>query len=76
MGLFDKRRFKNFLSFVASVDENNPKTLDGVDLRKTTMKELYAKHGLGTDITDFTGHALALYRTDESVVYITVYILI
>lgn len=67
LGLFDKRRFRKFLLFVANVDEDNPKTLEGIDPQKTTMRELYAKFSLGPDIMDFTGHALALYGTDESV---------
>lgn len=67
LGLFDKRRFRKFLVFVANVDVDNPKTLEGIDPQKTTMRDLYAKFGLGPDIIDFTGHALALYGTDESV---------
>lgn len=67
LGLFDKRRFRKFLIFVANVDVDNPKTLEGIDPQKTTMRELYAKFSLGLDIMDFTGHALALYGTDESV---------
>lgn len=65
MGLFEKRRFKNFLSYVASFDENDPQTLKGVDPQKTTMKEVYTNFSLGKDTVDFTGHSLALYRTDE-----------
>ncbi|XP_075713602.1 rab GDP dissociation inhibitor beta [Rhinoderma darwinii] len=65
MGLFEKRRFKKFLSFVANFDENDPKTLEGVDPKMTNMLEVYKKFDLGQDVVDFTGHALALYRTDE-----------
>lgn len=65
MGLFEKRRFKKFLSFVANFDVNDPKTMEGVDPDKVTMKELYNKYSLGQDVMDFTGHSLALYRTDE-----------
>lgn len=72
MGMFDKRRFKKFLNFVANYDENDPKTLDGVDPNKTTMKEVYDKFSLGQNIYDFTGHSLALYRTDELVVFLLV----
>lgn len=69
LGLFEKRRFKKFLGFVANMDVNDPKTLDGVDPQKTTMRELYSKFSLGPDVVDFTGHALALYGTDESVLF-------
>lgn len=65
MGIFEKRRFKKFLSFVSNFDENDPTSLQGVDPGKTTMKEVYKKFDLGQDVQDFTGHSLALYRTDE-----------
>lgn len=65
LGIFEKRRFRKFLGFAANYDENDPKTHEGVDSKKTTMKEVYEKFGLCKDTQDFTGHALALYRTDE-----------
>ena len=65
MGLFEKRRFRKFLVFIANFDENDPKTMEGVDPHKTTMREVYKKFDLGQDVIDFTGHAIALYRTDE-----------
>ncbi|NP_001133110.1 rab GDP dissociation inhibitor beta [Salmo salar] len=65
MGIFEKRRFRNFLIFVANYDLNDPKTMEGVDPNKSTMRDLYKKFSLGQDVMDFTGHALALYRTDD-----------
>lgn len=65
MGLFEKRRFKKFLSFIANFDENDPKTMEGVDPNTTTMRDIFKKFSLGQDVIDFTGHSLALYRTDE-----------
>ncbi|XP_064198104.1 rab GDP dissociation inhibitor beta-like [Anguilla rostrata] len=65
MGLFEKRRFRKFLVYVANFDENDPKTLEGVDPKNTTMRAVYEKFSLGQDVMDFTGHALALYRTDD-----------
>uniref|UniRef100_A0A672YP84 Rab GDP dissociation inhibitor n=1 Tax=Sphaeramia orbicularis TaxID=375764 RepID=A0A672YP84_9TELE len=65
MGMFEKRRFRKFLVFVANFDENDPKTFEGVDPKTTTMRDVYKKFDLGQDVIDFTGHALALYRTDE-----------
>ena len=62
MGLFEKRRFKNFLVFVQDFDDANPTTWKDVDPHKTTMEELYKKHGLDENTCDFVGHALALYR--------------
>lgn len=69
MGLFEKRRFRKFLVFVANFDENDPKTMEGVDPKKTTMREIYKKFDLGQEVMDFTGHSLALYRTDELVAF-------
>uniref|UniRef100_A0A8D3EEG3 Rab GDP dissociation inhibitor n=1 Tax=Scophthalmus maximus TaxID=52904 RepID=A0A8D3EEG3_SCOMX len=66
MGMFEKRRFRKFLVFVANFDENDPKTFEGVDPKSTTMRDVYKKFDLGQDVIDFTGHALALYRTDEN----------
>ncbi|KAG7247703.1 hypothetical protein CRUP_024053, partial [Coryphaenoides rupestris] len=65
MGMFEKRRFRRFLVFVANFDENDPKTFEGVDPKATTMRDVYKKFDLGQDVIDFTGHALALYRTDD-----------
>jgi len=65
MGLFEKRRFKNFLVFVQDFDENDPKTWKEVDPKSTTMEELYKKHGLDVNTCDFVGHSLALHRDDE-----------
>ncbi|XP_053200121.1 rab GDP dissociation inhibitor beta [Scomber japonicus] len=65
MGLFEKRRFKKFLTFIANFDVNDPKTMEGVDPTKTTMRAIYQKFSLGQEVIDFTGHSLALYRTDD-----------
>nr|XP_057924270.1 rab GDP dissociation inhibitor beta-like [Doryrhamphus excisus] len=65
MGLFEKRRFKKFLVFITNFDENDPKTLEGIDPNKTTMRAIFEKFSLGKDVIDFTGHSLALYRTDD-----------
>lgn len=67
MGIFEKRRFKNFLQFISNFDENNPKSMEDVDPKKTTMRTIYQKFKLGDDVMAFTGHSLALYRTDQSV---------
>ncbi|KAG7268245.1 hypothetical protein CRUP_036458 [Coryphaenoides rupestris] len=64
-GKIYKRRFRRFLVFVANFDENDPKTFEGVDPKATTMRDVYKKFDLGQDVIDFTGHALALYRTDD-----------
>ncbi|GAA0186420.1 G-protein modulator [Lithospermum erythrorhizon] len=40
MGLFEKRRARNFFLFVQNFDETHPKTHQGMDLSKITAKEL------------------------------------
>jgi len=49
MGLFEKRRFRNFLVFVDSYDETKPATHQGKDLTVMSMKKLYESFGLQPD---------------------------
>lgn len=65
MGMFEKRRFKNFLVFVQDYREEDPKTWKDVDPNTTTMAQVYDKFGLDKNTADFTGHALALHRDDD-----------
>ena len=65
MGLFEKRRFRNFALFVQTFDENDPKTWKGVDPSVTTSEQLFKKYKLEANTCDFIGHALALHRDDE-----------
>ncbi|KAG1710402.1 Rab GDP dissociation inhibitor beta [Nymphon striatum] len=65
MGIFEKRRFRNFLLFVQDMDLNDPTTWKGIDPNKSTMQEVYEKFGLDSNTADFTGHALALQLDDE-----------
>ncbi|CAG5128866.1 unnamed protein product [Candidula unifasciata] len=64
MGIFEKRRFKNFLQFVQDYEVDDPKTWKGVDPTMIS-KQLYEKFGLDANTQDFTGHALALFRNDK-----------
>jgi RAB proteins geranylgeranyltransferase component A (RAB escort protein) len=65
MGMFEKRRFRNFLIYVQDVREDDPKTWKDLDPNTCTMQHIYDKFGLDKNTQDFTGHALALYRDDE-----------
>ncbi|KAK3101639.1 hypothetical protein FSP39_005102 [Pinctada imbricata] len=65
MGLFEKRRFKNFLQFAQEFDIDDPKTYKNVDAKTTTAADVYKKFGLDGNTQDFTGHAIALYRDDD-----------
>jgi len=65
MGLFEKRRARTFLNWVAAFDEANPSTHNGMNLTQTTMKQVYDKFGLEASTRDFVGHSMALYTTDD-----------
>ena len=66
MGLFEKRRFKNFLQFVQMYDPEDPKThKKEFDPKTGSMRECYRVYDLDENVADFTGHALALYLDDE-----------
>lgn len=65
MGIFEKRRARNFLDFVAKYDDNDPRTQQGMDLDRNTMTDIYVKFGLQSGTRDFMGHAMALWTTDD-----------
>ncbi|MQM10279.1 hypothetical protein Taro_043175 [Colocasia esculenta] len=65
MGLFEKRRARNFFIYVQNYDEKDPATHEGLDLTSVTTRELIAKYGLNENTVDFIGHALALHRDDR-----------
>jgi len=64
MGLFEKRRARNFFIFVQNWKEEDPATHQGMDLTKEPMKAVYTKFGLEAGTQDFIGHAMALYLDD------------
>lgn len=65
MGLFEKRRFKNFLVFVQDFDEKDPNTWKDLDPKTSNMADVYKKFGLDPNTCDFVGHALSLHRDDD-----------
>merc|ERR1711953_973989 len=65
MGLFEKRRFRNFLIYVQDFDEKDPTTWKKFDPNTTPMADVYKKFGLDENTCDFVGHALGLYRDDD-----------
>lgn len=65
MGIFEKRRFRNFLIFVQDFQEDDPKTWKDIDPQRMSAFQLYTKFGLDKNTQDFTGHALALYLNDD-----------
>ncbi|KAJ9516885.1 hypothetical protein QJQ45_027321 [Haematococcus lacustris] len=65
MGLFEKRRARNFFQYVQEWDAKDPRTYKGYDVTRMTMAELYKQYDLNEDTTDFIGHSIALHRDDS-----------
>eukprot|EP01101_Sappina_pedata_P011729 TRINITY_DN7929_c0_g1_i1.p3 TRINITY_DN7929_c0_g1~~TRINITY_DN7929_c0_g1_i1.p3 ORF type:complete len:441 (+),score=226.10 TRINITY_DN7929_c0_g1_i1:38-1360(+) len=65
MGIFEKRRCRDFTNYIANWKANEPKTHDGFDIHRQPMSELYRKFGLDDNTQSFVGHACALYTNDE-----------
>jgi len=65
MGMFQKRRYKNFLQWAMLVDPDDEKTWDKCDLRKECMQEVYEYWKLDENTQRFTGHAIALYPNNR-----------
>ena len=64
MGIFQKRKYRNMLMYVVDYDENDPATQKGIP-PTAPMQAVYDKFGVDKNTIDFTGHAVALHRTDE-----------
>uniref|UniRef100_A0A7S0WVJ5 Guanosine nucleotide diphosphate dissociation inhibitor n=1 Tax=Chlamydomonas leiostraca TaxID=1034604 RepID=A0A7S0WVJ5_9CHLO len=64
MGLFEKRRARDFFAYVQDYDPNDPRTHKGHDLGRMSMGDLYKSFNLNEDTTDFIGHSVALHRDD------------
>lgn len=65
MGLFEKRRFRNFLLYIDQYKAEDAATHQGRDLTKMTMRELYTEFGLVPDTHQFISHAMCL-QLDEA----------
>jgi len=65
LGLFEKKRFRDFLIYLQNYDKSNPKTTNGFDMDEEPMSALFKKYKLDSHVQDFVGHALALYQDDE-----------
>uniref|UniRef100_A0AAY4AXP3 Rab GDP dissociation inhibitor n=1 Tax=Denticeps clupeoides TaxID=299321 RepID=A0AAY4AXP3_9TELE len=65
MGMFDRRRFRKLLQFMLNLDERDPRTYHDMDPQKTTMREVFHHFDVGTEVIEFTGHAMALHCSDD-----------
>jgi len=64
MGIFEKRRFRNFLLYINNYDSEKPETHKNYDLNTMTMRQLYTEYGLQPDSQQFISHAMCL-QLDE-----------
>ncbi|KAJ4361579.1 Rab GDP dissociation inhibitor alpha [Ascochyta clinopodiicola] len=65
MGLFEKRRARNFLEWIGAYKTDDAATHKGLDMKNCTMKDVYDKFGLEATTRDLIGHSMALYQTDD-----------
>ncbi|KAH3679733.1 hypothetical protein WICMUC_000764 [Wickerhamomyces mucosus] len=65
IGLFEKRRLRNFLLFVASYKDDEISTHKGLNLDIDTVDTVFNKFGLEDGTKNFIGHAMALYDNDD-----------
>jgi len=65
MGLWEKKRCRDFYIYVNDLDFNNPKTWKDIDIYKQPMSDVVKKFKLEENTIDFLGHAVALYTTDS-----------
>jgi len=65
MGILEKRRCQKFFEFVGEWEENNPKTHQGLDIKKQTIAQVFEYFSLKPDTIDFVGHAMALRDNDS-----------
>lgn len=64
MGIFEKRRFKNFLSAINDFDESKPPK-DAKIAPSLTMRDVFTNFGLDDNTKDFCGHAMGLFLNDK-----------
>ena len=66
MGMFQKRKFRNFLIFMDKYDEKDPGTfLKNKTLEHFNMREVFTIYDLDAQTQSFIGHAMMLFPDDE-----------
>jgi Rab GDP dissociation inhibitor len=68
MGLFEKKRCRNFFIYVQNFSETDKKTWKDFDPFQQNMIALYKKFSLEENTIDFLGHAVAMQRDDKYLV--------
>lgn len=65
MGLWEKKRCKNFFVYVQDIENDNTKTWGDIDIRKQPMSDVFKKFKLESNTIDFIGHAVAMHINDD-----------
>jgi Rab GDP dissociation inhibitor len=65
MGLWEKKRCRDFFIFTENYDEKDPKKAQGFNSHSQTALDLFKKFSLDPNTMDFLGHATALYYNDD-----------
>jgi Rab GDP dissociation inhibitor len=65
LGLFEKKRLRNFYIYLDKLDETKKETWGDVDLHTQPMDVLFKKYSLEENTVDFLGHAVALHTNDD-----------
>lgn len=65
MGLWEKKRCKNFFVYIQDLEYDNPKTFDKIDIYKQPMIDVFNKFKLEDNTIDFIGHAVAMNINDS-----------
>ena len=65
MGLWEKKRCKNFFVYVQDIEFNNTKTWEKIDIYKQPMSDVFSKFKLESNTIDFIGHAVAMHINDD-----------
>ena len=65
MGLWEKKRCRNFFIYLQGIDLNDEATWKGIDLHNQPMEDVFKKYKLEDNTIDFIGHAVALFHNDD-----------
>ena len=64
MGMTQKQKYRSMLKYVVDYDKDDVASHNGIG-PSDPMQKVYDKFGVDKDTIDFTGHAVALHRTDD-----------
>jgi len=65
MGLWEKKRCKNFFVYIQNWEEDKTETWKGIDIKAQPMKDVFKKFKLESNTIDFIGHAVAMHINDN-----------